>query len=341
MSTRSGWTYARAGVDRSKIHDLHKLALRAVSTRPRKWGAYAGTVRYSGITIAGHVDGVGTKALLARDPEDYRVIGIDAVAMNVNDMICVGARPIAVLDYIGLPKPSTEIVENVISGISHACKAVGAKLIGGETAILPDIYANERCIDVIAFVIGVKGRYSRSLNRIGAGDVAIGVASSGLHSNGFSLVRKLLLEEKGYKLDDFVDRLGRPLTDELMRATKIYTRLVESLMRRGPRPTAIAHITGGGYTKLMRLVEGKGLKIVLDSMPEPPAVFKFIQEEGEIADPEMYKTFNMGVGLVMTFRDEDLDAALKGIRRAGEVGWHIGRVERGRGVYVKGMRLDR
>ncbi|MEM1954416.1 MAG: phosphoribosylformylglycinamidine cyclo-ligase [Nitrososphaerota archaeon] len=332
-----------AGVDRRTLEAIHRTALGLVSQftgrRPAEFGTYASIVRIGDVRLAVHADGVGTKALLASLPEDYRCIGIDAVAMNVNDLVSAGARPIAFLDYIAMARGDPDVVKWVLEGICTACRESGVVFAGGETAVLPGVFSSERTFDVVGFALGlVEEPVLR--NAVREGDVLVGLESSGLHANGFSLVRKVLLGEGKYGLDDLIPSLGRRLREELLRPTRLYVRPVLELLRRGPRPTGIAHVTGGGFLKLRRLVGRRRLRVNLDSLPEPPRIFKLIQEEGGIDWSEMCRTFNMGIGMAISFRESDVDEAVRKLRRLGYSSPVIGRIERGEGVVVNGVRID-
>jgi len=336
------WTYSRAGVDRRALSELHEIARLLVGRRPRILmgpGGYAGIVKEKGQLIALHIDGVGTKVLLAKTKEDFKTIGIDAVAMNVNDIICVGARPVAVVDYITLSRPMPDIVEAILSGVIKACRESGAELVGGETAILPDLFASEQAVDVAAACIGLVSKRMLLPKPLKPGDILVGLPSNGLHANGFSLVRRLLLREKSYNLDDFVGVLGRKLRDELMRPTRIYVKQILGLIREGLRPKAIAHITGSGFLKCRRIA-GKGISLHFDSLPEPPTIFKLIMNEGNISFEEMYSTFNMGVGMVLVFDPRIAESAVSWLRKRTDV-WVVGRVEKGSGIYVNGRLIGK
>lgn len=326
-----------------KVEAIHRTALSIVSrfTRSRlgEFGTYASLVRIGDLRLAVHADGVGTKALLASMPEEYRCIGTDAVAMNVNDLVCAGARPIAFLDYIAMARPDPVAVRWVLEGVASACRESGAVFAGGETAVLPDVFSGEKSFDVVGFALGVVEEPAFR-NAVREGDVLVGLESSGLHANGFSLVRKVLLGEGRHSLDDFVPALGRRLREELLRPTRLYVRPVLELLRRGPRPTGIAHVTGGGFLKLRRLVGRRRLRVNLDSLPEPPPIFRLIQEEGGIDWSEMCRTFNMGVGMVISFRERDVDEAVRRLRRLGYGCSVVGRIERGEGVVANGVRID-
>lgn len=337
-----GWTYAKAGVDIKQIRAIHESIAASLGVRGRGRrrvsgiGGYAGLVEVGrGRLLAMHIDGVGTKALLASRPEEYEVLGIDAVAMNVNDLICVGARPLALVDYITLPRPDREIVEAIVRGVVRGAGESGARLVGGETAILPGILG-EGEIDVAASAVGIVRRRDR-LPRPGIrpGDALIGIESNGLHCNGFSLVRKVLLGEGRHGLDELFAATGRALRQELLRPTRIYVKLMTRLIQK-TSVKGLAHITGGAFTKLTRLGD---VAYVLDSLPEPPPIFNLIMDEGRVELAEMYRTFNMGVGMVCVVPAGEADYALRTIRRGGARAWLIGRIEQGRGVFIGGERI--
>ena len=297
------YTYKKAGVDLEKIKSTHHVILSLLrdTLRLRSGkigevyggiGHYASLVKVGGdLCVALHVDGVGTKVLIAQLLGRYNTVGIDCVAMCVNDIICVGAEPIAFLDYIAVENqekvPVAEIVEGIVKGAKEAKVAV----VGGETAVMRDVIAGIDGLgfDLVGFSIGIvkKDRVITG-ESIQPGDVVIGLPSNGLHSNGFTLVRKLLLPK--YDLTIYTDILNSALGEELLKPTRIYVSSIMKIL--GGEIHGLAHITGGAYMKLRRLTK-YGFKL---KMPPPQPIFKLIQKEGKLSDYEMYRTFNMGIG---------------------------------------------
>ncbi len=289
-------------------------------------GAYEEPVLVSG------TDGVGTKLKIAFAMDKHDTIGIDAVAMCVNDIVVQGAEPLFFLDYLATGKVVPEKIEAIVAGIADGCLQSGCALIGGETAEMPDMYT-EGEYDIAGFTVGVVDK-KKIINgqSIAAGDAVIGLASSGVHSNGFSLVRKLLLEQHGYKLTDEVEELGGTLGATLLEPTKIYVKpllkLIQSIEVKG-----MAHITGGGFIENIprMLPEGVNVEIQHGTWPVLP-IFELMQAKGEISDSDMYTTFNMGIGLVLVVADADKEEALRQLKEAGEEAYLIGKVTEGEKV---------
>lgn len=289
-------------------------------------GAYEEPVLVSG------TDGVGTKLKIAFAMDKHDTIGIDAVAMCVNDIVVQGAEPLFFLDYLATGKVVPEKIEAIVAGIADGCLQSGCALIGGETAEMPDMYT-EGEYDIAGFTVGVVDK-KKIINgqSIAAGDAVIGLASSGVHSNGFSLVRKLLLEQHGYKLTDEVEELGGTLGATLLEPTKIYVKpllkLIQSIEVKG-----MAHITGGGFIENIprMLPEGVNVDIQHGTWPVLP-IFKLMQSKGSISDSDMYTTFNMGIGLVLVVADADKEEALRQLKEAGEEAYLIGQVTEGEKV---------
>lgn len=244
-------------------------------------------------------DGVGTKLKIAQLMDKHDTVGIDLVAMCVNDLICQGARPMFFLDYIALGKLVPEHIEKVVGGIADGCKMSGCALIGGETAEMPGMYGQDD-YDLAGFSIGIADKKKIvSGHDVKAGDVLVGISSSGIHSNGFSFIRKIFLEEYKYELDKHIDELGMSLGDAMLTPTKIYVKLaLDALAKHDIK--AIAHITGGGLIENIVRVIPKGLGLDIDTKSwDKPAIFKMIECFDAIEKRELHKSFNMGVGLVM------------------------------------------
>ena len=244
-------------------------------------------------------DGVGTKLKLAQMMNKHDTVGIDLVAMCVNDLICQGAKPLFFLDYIATGKLVAEQVEQIVSGIVEGCKMAGCALVGGETAEMPGMYSEDE-YDLAGFSVGIADREKIvSGKNVKSGDTLIGVASSGVHSNGFSFVRKIFLDKYGYTLDQYIEELGMTLGDALLTPTKIYVQLVLDLVEKHELK-AIAHITGGGVIENITRVIPKGLGIDINKNSwEKPAIFKIIESFNAVDERELHKSFNMGIGLVL------------------------------------------
>jgi len=273
--------------------------------------------RYVDPVLVSGSDGVGTKLRVAFMADRHDTIGIDLVAMSVNDIVVTGAEPLFFLDYLACGKLDPERQTEVVAGIAEGCRQAGCALIGGETAEMPGFY-KEGEYDLAGFAVGVVDRHSMiDGSRVEAGDAVVGLASSGLHSNGYSLARKLFFDTLGYGPDTHVPELGCTVADELLRPTRIYVKSVLSLAE-DFKVKAIAHITGGGITgNLPRVLpDGLGARISKNCwVPRP--VFPFIQEKGGVDEEEMYRSFNMGIGLTLVV---DAKKADKVVRRAGKLG---------------------
>jgi len=271
-------------------------------------------------------DGVGTKLMIANLMKKHNTIGIDLVAMCVNDILTCGAKPVFFLDYLATGKLEKSKMVDIIEGITQGCKKAGCALLGGETAEMPGFYSKEE-YDLSGFAVGIVERKKIITGEnIQPGDILIGLASSGLHSNGFSLVRKILLEQEKIDLNDFPGNLNISLGEELLKPTRIYVNGILSLLEKF-QIKGIAHITGGGfYDNIPRILpQGTAANIYKDSWPHLP-IFKLIQDKGEIGDKEMYHTFNMGIGLVMIVAVEQKKSILQDLKQAGELVFHIGEI---------------
>ena len=297
-------------------------------------GGFAGAVslelgKYKEPILTASTDGVGTKLKIAQTLDKHDTIGIDLVAMCVNDLITTGSKPLFFLDYFATGKLKTETAIDVVKGITEGCKMADCPLIGGETAEMPGMY-DEGEYDLAGFSVGIveKSKMIDGSN-IEVGDILIGVASSGVHSNGYSLIRKLI-EIKGYKYTDYIDYLGKTLGEELLTPTKIYVKpvlsLIESLNIKG-----IAHITGGGIPgNLIRILKDNTKAVVNKENWEVLPVFKWIQKEGNIPEDEMFRTFNMGIGLILIVKPEDINKAISILDKSGEKATAIGEIREGK-----------
>ena len=271
-------------------------------------------------------DGVGTKLKLAQMMDKHDTVGIDLVAMCVNDLICQGARPLFFLDYIATGKLVPEQVEQIVSGIVDGCKMAGCALVGGETAEMPGMYSEDE-YDLAGFSVGIADREKIVSGKdVKSGDTLIGISSSGIHSNGFSFIRKIFLETYGYKLDQYIEELGMTLGEALLTPTKIYVKLVLDLLSKYDIK-AIAHITGGGVIENITRVIPKGLGIDIEKNSwEKPAIFKMIENFNSIDERELHKSFNMGVGLVLIVDNEKAKEITEYINTTEKNAYIIGKV---------------
>lgn len=344
------WTYANAGVDIKKIKssqiDTAEFLKQTFINRKGKVGKVLGEIgHYAGLidigngsALALHTDGVGTKVIVAEMMNKFDTIGIDCVAMNVNDVICLGAEPISFLDYIALKKMNEDLVKEISKGLVSGANESSIAIVGGETAIMPDVIhgQGDKAFDLVGMVLGIvnKNRIITG-NNIKLGDEIIGVESSGIHSNGLSLARNVLLSK--YKLEDQLN-LDKSLGEELLRPTKIYVKPVLDIINT-ISISGLAHITGGGFSKLTRLSKGKvGFK--LDNMPKPLPIFNLIQKEGKIDNFEMYRTFNMGIGFCLIASSSEVDNIRKIFRKYNINSTKIGKIVKEPGVFIDQLRVD-
>jgi len=296
-------TYRDAGVDVMKIRTAQRSISEIISATHKfllngrvvsGYGHYAGLIKLGSAMLALHSDGVGTKVLVAQLMNRFDTVGIDCVAMNVNDIICVGARPVGFIDYVALRQPNEWLLQEIAKGLAEGARQSDMAIVGGETAVLPDVIAgdDENAFDLAGMVMGsVEGRPLLG-NGIRPGDLVLGVESSGLHSNGYTLARKVLLSS--YSVDDNAEHLVQTVGEELLIPTRIYVRPVIEILKKKISVHGLAHITGGSFTKLPRL--NNKVKYILKQLPAPTGIFKQIQVDGGIELKEMYRTFNMGIG---------------------------------------------
>ena len=280
-------------------------------------------------TLVSGTDGVGTKLKLAFLMDQHNTVGIDCVAMCVNDIACAGGEPLFFLDYIACGKNYPEKIAEIVSGVAEGCKQAGAALIGGETAEMPGFYPEDE-YDLAGFSVGVVDEKNLITGAdIKAGDVLIGIASSGVHSNGFSLVRKVFDVTKE-NLHVYYEELGKTLGETLIEPTKIYVKALKGVKECGVSIKGCSHITGGGfYENIPRMLpEGISAVVEKDSYKVPP-IFKLIARKGEIADEMMYNTFNMGIGMVLAVDPSEVDKAMEAIKASGETPYIIGTAKSG------------
>ena len=342
MSVSRSESYKAAGVDVTAGYEAVKLMKPMVESTFTKGvmgtlGGFGGLFRpeFNGmkdpILVSG-TDGVGTKLKLAFLMDKHDTVGIDCVAMCVNDIACCGAQPLFFLDYVAVGKNHPEKIAQMVSGIAEGCRQAGCALIGGETAEMPGFYP-ENEYDMAGFSVGMVDK-EKMIDGTGikAGDALIGVASSGVHSNGYSLVRKTLgINEKSVRR--YIDEFGKTLGEELLTPTKIYVKAIQSLMGK-VEVKGISHITGGGfYEKIPRsLKKGCCARIKKEDV-RTPALFHLMQKTGSISEHDMFNTFNMGVGMVLTVPAEQADKALEILHANGEPeAYRLGVIAEGEGV---------
>jgi phosphoribosylformylglycinamidine cyclo-ligase len=335
-------SYRDAGVDIDAGDEaVRRIAPLARAThRPEVLGgigAFAGFVRvpagYREPVLVSSTDGVGSKLKIAFAAERHDTVGIDLVAMGVNDVLVHGAEPLYFLDYIGIGRLDPARVEALVRGVAEGCRRAGCALVGGETAELPDLYADGE-YDLAGFAVGVVER-DRIVDGAGVkpGDVVLGLASSGLHSNGYSLARRIVFDVLKLRLDAPLPGTGRTVADALLEPTRIYAAAVRAALAAGG-VTAMAHITGGGLTgNIPRVVPDGCRAVVRRAAWRIPPIFETLREAGRVADAEMLKTFNLGVGYVVIARPTEADRVRDALEGAGETVWPLGEVVAGaRGV---------
>lgn len=279
-------------------------------------------------------DGVGTKLMLAFLMDQHDTIGIDAVAMCVNDIVVQGAEPIYFLDYIACGKAAPEKIEAIVKGISDGCELAGCALVGGETAEMPGMYSEEE-YDLAGFAVGACEKSAMITGeKIKAGNVLIGLASSGIHSNGYSLVRKIFLEQARLSLTDYVEELGCTLGEELLRPTKIYVKSLLAALKQF-EINGMAHITGGGFIENIprMLPDGTGIELFEDKW-EIPAIFRVMESVGKLDRKEMYNIFNMGTGMVLAVNPEIAPEVISHFNENGEKAYEIGVVTEQEGIKI-------
>ena len=338
--------YKSAGVDIEAGYRSVELMKQYVATTMRKevmggLGGFSGAFSLSAIknmeepVLLSGTDGVGTKLKLAFLMDRHDTVGIDCVAMCVNDVACAGGEPLFFLDYIACGKNEPEKIAQIVKGVCDGCNQAGAALIGGETAEMPGFYPIDE-YDLAGFAVGVADKKDLITGEdIREGDALVGIASSGVHSNGFSLVRKVFDVNKE-NLAEYIPELGETLGDALLRPTKIYVRALKSVRDAGVRVKGCSHVTGGGfYENIPRMLpDGIRAKVLKDSY-EVPAVFRLLQKRGQIEEHMMYNTFNMGIGMVLAMDPGDVQTALKALADVGEKAYVIGSVAAGeKGVDV-------
>ena len=332
--------YKKAGVDIEAGYKSVELMKKHVKETMRAevlggLGGFSGAFSMNAIkdmeepVLLSGTDGCGTKVKLAFLMDKHDTIGIDAVAMCVNDVACAGGEPLFFLDYIACGKNYPEKIATIVSGVAEGCKQSGCALIGGETAEHPGLMPEDE-YDLAGFTVGVVDKKDLITGEnLKDGDILIGMASSGVHSNGFSLVRSVF-EMTAESLNTYYDELGATLGETLLAPTKIYVKALKSIKDAGVTVKACSHITGGGfYENVPRMLpEGVHAVVKKDSYPVPP-IFGMIQKVGKIEEQMMYNTFNMGIGMIVAVAKEDVEKTIEAIKVAGEVPYEIGKVEAG------------
>lgn len=344
-----GGAYAGSGVDLAAVKDIHGMmaASLAETFRYRKGklgepllgiGHYAGVIRLdSKRALTLHVDGVGTKVLVAQQVGKYDTVGIDCIAMTVNDLICLGSEPVGLIDYLALEREDKKMVGEIVKGLRAGAKEASVPIVGGETAIMGDVIrgVGGHGFDLAAMGIGVvETEKLVDGSKVSDGDEVIGLRSTGLHSNGYTLVRSVFRDRD---LGDYEPILGRTLGEELLTPTRIYVRPVLSVLRE-TEVHGMAHITGGAFSKLTRLTKGRALRFRLAKKPAPP-IFGLLKKAGKIEEREMYRTFNMGFGFCFVAPRREADKVIEICKNQGVEASRIGRVDTGRGVYLGKLKI--
>ncbi|KYG28088.1 phosphoribosylformylglycinamidine cyclo-ligase [Alkalihalobacillus trypoxylicola] len=339
--------YKKAGVDIEAGYEAVNR-MKSHVERTNRLGVVGGLGGFGGLfdlsqlnlkepMLVSGTDGVGTKLMLAFLMDKHDTIGIDAVAMCVNDIVVQGAEPLYLLDYLACGKAIPERIEAIVKGFADGCEQAGCALIGGETAEMPGMYDIDE-YDLAGFAVGaVEKQELITGEKISEGDVVIGLASSGLHSNGFSLVRKILLEDAQLSLQDKLPDLEKPLGEELLTPTKIYVKSILSLLKKYT-VHGISHITGGGfYENLPRmLTRDLGIRIKQHAWPVPK-IFSILQEYGKLTEKELFSTFNMGIGMAVVVPKEEKDEVVQQLNELGEKAYVIGEIVKGEGVIIGGI----
>lgn len=332
--------YKKAGVDIEAGYKAVELMKKHIqeTTRPEVLGGiggFAGAFDLSAIknmeepVLLSGTDGCGTKVKLAFLMDKHDTIGIDAVAMCVNDIVCSGGEPLFFLDYIACGKNYPEKIATIVSGVAEGCKQSGCALVGGETAEHPGLMPEDE-YDLAGFAVGVVDKKDIiNGSTIAAEDVLIGIASSGVHSNGFSLVRKVF-EMSAESLNTYYDELGKTLGEALIAPTRIYVKALKNIKEAGVTIKGCSHITGGGFYENVPRMLPDGVKAIIqkDSY-EVPAIFKLIAKAGSIQEDMMYNTFNMGLGMVIVVNQNDVQATLNAIKASGDQAYIVGHIEKG------------
>lgn len=328
--------YSKAGVDVEAGYQVVEHIKKHVARTERMGvmgalGSFGGMFDLSSLNLKEPVlvsgtDGVGTKLLLAIEADKHDTIGIDCVAMCVNDILAQGAEPLFFLDYIATGKTDPIKMEQIVKGVADGCEQAGAALIGGETAEMPDMYGADD-YDLAGFTVGaVEKKKLITEGAVKAGDTLIGIPSSGIHSNGYSLVRKIFFKDNDFKLNAEITELDVPLVEELLKPTRIYVKPVLEVLKKVD-VHGITHVTGGGFVENLprMLTKDLAVKVELGSWPILP-IFDVMQKYGQLNELEMYEIFNMGIGMVLAVKKEDVEKTLEVLVQNGEAAYVIGEV---------------
>lgn len=319
-------TYKQAGVDIEAGNEV----VRRIKKLAKGIGFFGGFFPLGKNYLVSAADGVGTKLKIAFMMNRHETVGIDLVAMNVDDLVVSGAKPLFFLDYVACQKVHPPQIEKVIKGIVAGCKMAGCELLGGETAELPDMYHPGE-YDLAGFAVGlVEKKKVITGSKIKEGDRIIGLASSGLHSNGYTLARKIFFEHAKLNPKAYVEDLGKSLGEELLTPTKIYTPTILKLIKRY-KIKGIAHITGGGLLENVARILPKKVQAVIDLYSWPiPMIFRLIQKLGKVSQDEMYKTFNMGIGMVVVVEARHVNKVMNFLKKQREKAYLIGEIGKGK-----------
>jgi phosphoribosylformylglycinamidine cyclo-ligase len=339
--------YKTAGVDTDATETgLHRIVERLKGTWPVSGGVgavqldigyFANVIDIGGIGLAICTDGVGSKSVIAQMMNRYDTIGIDCVAMNVNDVICVGARPVSMVDYIAVEKSDAEMLGALAVGLAEGAKQAGISICGGETSSLGDVIHG---FDLVGTAVGLVPLDRIVTGRdLEPGDVIIGLESDGIHSNGLTLARHVFFRQGGLPVDHVFPELGIPLGEELLRPTPIYVPEILDILSEVRGVKALINITGDGLMNLPRVAAKVGF--VIDDPPPVPPIFRLIQSRGGVGNAEMYQVYNMGIGFCVLVAEQDREATLSILQRHGRRARIIGRVieDDSKGVYLPGRRL--
>lgn len=323
--------YKASGVDIAEADEgLRNIVSRITATWPPSGlgavqlpiGYFANVIDIGGTGLAITTDGVGSKAIIADLMRKYDTIGIDCVAMNVNDLLCVGARPLSMVDYIATEAANAAMLDGIAIGLAEGARQAGVSISGGEISQLRDVV---RGFDLVGMAVGTVPLDRILVGRdLAPGDVVVGIASSGIHSNGMSLARRVFFEQARVGVEHAYAELGCALGDELLRPTQIYVPEILDLLAEIPSVKALAHITGDGLLNLPRVAAEVGF--IIDALPEPPPIFALIERLGGVSRAEMYEVYNMGVGFCAMVSAADADRALAVVARHGRAASVIGRV---------------
>ena len=345
-SNRVADGYKASGVDVGEADaGLRNIIARVTATWPQSGlgavklpiGYFANVVDIGGIGLALCTDGVGSKAIVAQMMGKYDTIGIDCVAMNVNDLLCVGARPISMVDYIAIDRADAAILDGIAIGLAEGARQAGVSISGGEISQLPDMV---RGFDLVGTAVGTVALDHILIGKdLKPGDRVIGIASNGIHSNGFTLARRAFFERAGVAVEHVFAELGHPLGEELLRPTYIYVPEVLEILDQIGSVKALIHITGDGLLNLPRVAAEVGF--IIDDLPSPPPIFDLIEEHAGVERAEMYEVYNMGIGFCVIVAEGDADAALAILKRhqrqAQIIGYAV--ADRTKSVYLPQYRL--